>query len=205
MAGVEIECRHCGKVATKPASAVNRARRDGLSIYCSRECSGLGRRKGKSVEQRKAEKSAYDAIRRVALADRIKAEKAAYHKRTYDPEKQRAYNQARMAQHVEYCRRPEYRAAKKAYDRQYRARKFYGDFADCFLLVMDIRDECLAQQTDYEIRFAKGGVAKTQQRRRNYDRLNREGAEIGALGNLDRRQGWENGGLAGGLRSLPSA
>lgn len=205
MPGVEIVCGHCGKVAVKTASAANRARRDGLAIYCSRECSGLGRRKGKSLEQRKAEKAAYDRHYREKNRDARAAQKAAYHKRTYDPAKQRAYNQSRMSLHVEYCRRPEYRAAKKTYDRQYRARKFYGDFADCFLLVMDIREECLSQQSDYEIRLAKGGVAKTQQRRRDYDRLNREGTEIGALGNFDRRQGWENGPVTGGLRGIPSA
>lgn len=203
MGSVAIECGHCGKVAMKASSAVNRARRDGMTIYCSRECSGLGRRKGKTAAQIKAEKKAYDAARRIALADQIKAAKAAYHKRTYDPAKAAEYRKQRMPSHIEYCRRPEYREWKKGYDRQYRAQKHYGDYADCFLLVMDIRDECLAQQTDYEIRFAKGGVAKTQQRRREYDRLNRESTEIGVMGNLEFRQGRQNGSLASGLRGLP--
>lgn len=203
---MQIKCAHCGKVAEKAVGAVNRARKVGLALYCNRTCAGLARRQPpKSVEQRKAEKSAYDANRRLVLADRSKAEKAAYHKRTYDPAKQRAYNQSRMPHHIEYCRRPEYREWKREYDRKYRASKEYGEFAECFLLVMDIRAECLSQMTDYEIRFAKGGVAKTQQRRRAYDRLNREEPENGALGDFELGEGWEDGSFSGRLRGLPSA
>lgn len=202
---MQFTCAYCGKIADKSAGAVNRARNAGMNLYCNRVCSGLGRRRApKSVEQRKAEKRDYDAARRVALAAEIKAEKAAYHKRTYDPAKQREYNQRRMPHHVEYCRRPEYREWKREYDRRYRANKEYGEFADCFLLVMDIRAECLSQMTDYEIRYAKGGVAKTQQRRRDYEQLNREEPEIGALGDFERGEGWKDGCLSGGLRRLPS-
>lgn len=203
---MQITCAHCGKVADKAAGAVNRARKVGLAIYCDRICAGLGRRKQpKSVEQRKAEKRAYDAVRRDALADEIKAAKAAYHKRTYDPAKAAIHRQKRMPYHVEYCRRPEYREWKREYDRQYRASKEYGEFAECFLLVMDIRAECLSQMTDYEIRLEKGTINKRLQRRRDYDRLNREDPKDGSLGDFEFRQGRQDGGVSGGLRGLPSA
>jgi hypothetical protein len=34
------------------------------------------------------------------------------------------YRKQRMHLHVEYCRRPEYRAWKREYDRKYRAKEF---------------------------------------------------------------------------------
>lgn len=191
-----FQCAHCGATATTANGAFNRAQKIGAPLYCGKECSGLARRKWKSLEQRKAEKSAYDAARRAALAERIKAEKREYHKRTYDPVKAAEVRKRRMPYHVEYCRSPEYRAWKREYDRTYRANKEYGEFAECFLLVMDIRAECLRQMTDYEIRYAKGGVAKTQQRRRNYERANREDLEDCPVGNVERGQGWQDGGFA---------
>ena len=84
---MKIACAHCGKQTDKSTSEVNRARKAGLSLYCDRACSGLGRRKHRAAAQKIEEKRAYDAARRVALADEIKAQKAAYHKRTYDPVK----------------------------------------------------------------------------------------------------------------------
>ena len=179
-------CPQCRCYGDKPAGHLNRSAKRGAPVYCSRECFGLAHRgPEKTPEQRKAEKKAYDARRRVAIADRLKAEKHAYHLRTYDPVKAAAVRKERMPYHVEYCRRPEYVEWKRGYDRQYRARE-YGEFADCYLLVMDIRNECLSQQSDYEIRMSKGTFGKWQQRRRDYDRLDRKEPEIGPLGNLER-------------------
>src|SRR5690242_12469550 len=134
-----IVCAQCGEEADKAASHVNRARRNGDNLYCSRECSGLGRRTNKTAEQRKEEKRLYDIEYRARDVEGRKARKAEYYQRTKDRAKEAEARKRRMPTHVEYCRRPEYRAWKKTYDRQYRAVKFYGDFADCFLLVMDIR------------------------------------------------------------------
>lgn len=191
-----FQCAHCAATATTSSGAFNRANKLGAPLYCGKACAGIARRKFKSVEQRKAEKSAYDAARREALADQIKAAKRDYHKRTYDPVKAAAVRKQRMPHHVEYCRRPEYREWKREYDRTYRANKEYGEFADCFLLVMDIRAECLSQMTDYEIRLDKGTLNKRQQRRRDYDRFNREELEDCPVGNLERGQGWQDGGFA---------
>lgn len=195
MAAVLVQCAHCSAWIEKEVGAVNRAAKSGLSVYCDRECAGLARRRWKSEAQRKLEKQAYDARRRIELADEIKASKAAYHKRTYDPVAAAVQRQKRMPSHVEYCRRPEYREWKREYDQKYRASKEYGEFAECFLLTMAIREECLSQQSDYEIRYARGGIGRTQQRRREYVRAHREEPEIGPLGNLELRQGRQNGSL----------
>lgn len=193
-------------MTAKEAGSVNRAARRGAPVYCGKECFGLAHRAWKSPDQKKAEKQAYDARRRVELADEIKAEKRAYHKRTYDPIKAAEVRKARMPYHVEYCRQPEYRKWKRQYDRLYRAGKDYGEFADCFLLVMDIRSECLSQMSDYEIRQSKGTLNKRLQRKRDYERTRTLGKEPqgGPLGNLERGKGWQNGGLASGLRRLSS-
>ena len=207
MALVSVRCAHCTIEARKETGAANRARRKGAPIYCGWECAGLARRAWKSPEQKIAEKAAYDAQRRRLLADEIRATKREYHKRTYDPVKAAVERKARMPHHVEYCRRPEYRAWKRQYDRQYRATKEYGDFADCFLLLTDIRAECLSQMTDYEIRLSKGTLNKRQQRKRDDERLRPLGQEPqgGSVGNLERGKGWQNGGLASGLRRLSSS
>lgn len=194
---MQITCAHCGKQSDKPASAVNRARAAGLSLYCDRVCSGLGRRKNKSLDQKREEKRLYDAEYRAKNRAMLKAKKAAYHRRTYDPEQARVDRKKRSAQHAEYCRRPEYREWKREYDRRHRAVKHYGEYADSFLLVMDIRAECLSQMSDYEMRHAKGRVAMTQQRKRDHARTLRKEPEVGPLGHLEPREGRKNGSLTG--------
>lgn len=192
---MQFECAHCTKLADRPAGHVNRARAQGNKLFCSRECSGIHRRKWKSGAQRKEEKRLYDMEYRDRNRAALKAKKADYYKRTRDPVKEAEKRKERMPLHVEYCRRPEYRAKKKVYDRQYRAVKHYGAFADCFLLVMDIRDECLSRMTDYEIRLEKGTLNKSLKRRRDYERSVCNSPEIGPLGNLERGERGQNGRL----------
>jgi lipopolysaccharide assembly outer membrane protein LptD (OstA) len=185
---MRFNCAQCGKETDRPAGHVNRARAQGMNLYCSRECSGLGRRVEKSADQRKEEKRLYDMEYRQRNTEERKAKKAEYYKRTRDPMKEAEKRKERMSLHVEYCRRPEYRAWKKSYDRKHRAEKQYGEFADCFLLAMDIRDECLSRMTDYEIRVEKGTINKALKRKRNDIRTYSNASEIGPLGNLERGQ-----------------
>ena len=175
----------CGRTAAKEAGAVNRAERQGLQIYCSRECAWLHHRKNKTPEQKKEEKRLYDmeyrSKNRELLKEKkaayyrenrelLKEKKAAYYRENHNIEKEREQRKKRSAQHVQYCQRPEYRMWKKGYDRQYRAKKFYGEFAECHLLVLSIRDECLERMDDRDIRNLNGTLNKKQERRRDYDR-----------------------------------
>ena len=41
----KILCPACGKKTLRRVSAINRAKKDGLKIYCNRKCSAIGRRK----------------------------------------------------------------------------------------------------------------------------------------------------------------
>ena len=181
---ITITCPQCGSTATKAAGSVNRSRAKGAPVYCGKECAGIARRKPPVPDsERKALKAEYDREYRSKNKAILKAKKADYFRRTYDPVKAAAHRQTRMAAHVEYCRRPEYRAKKREYDRRHRAEKFYGEWAECFLLTQDIRNECLEQASDYEIRLAAGTLSKSQQRKRDYDRTHSNQPETGPLGN----------------------
>lgn len=163
---MKYHCAHCGKVADKATGHVNRARERGLNLYCGRRCSGLGRRQGKTKAERVAEKAAYDAAYRAKNREMLKAKKQEHHKRTYDPAAAAVVRKARMPLHVEYCRRPEYRAWKKGYDRKYRAKKFYGPFDEAFLLTMDITTEIKGRTTRHEVKYQNGCTNKAQRRKR---------------------------------------
>jgi hypothetical protein len=186
-------CTHCGKEGDKPAGTVNRAKNAGLNLYCNRICAGLGRRKTpKTEDQRKADKAAYDAEYRLKNLVKRKAQKAEYHKLTYDPEKAAIERKAKMPKHVEYCRRPEYRAWKRRYDKEYLAKKEFGEFWESAMLILDIhRTATNLAGGSYELRKAKGYYERqSQQRRRDYERLDSEEPEIGPLGNLERGERW---------------
>lgn len=198
-------CHQCGNPAEQPASAVNRARRRGAHLFCDRACAGIARRLEISPAEKKARKQVYDANRRKELRDELLAAKREYHKRTYDPVVAAVKRKARMPYHVEYCRSEKYREWKREYDRRYRSLKEYGEFADCFMLVMDIRAECLSQFSDYDIRYSKGGIGKAQNRKRDHEKLIRNIAQVGSMGNLERGKGWQDGGRASGLDRLPGA
>lgn len=163
---MKITCPHCGKTTDKPPNAVNRAKRDGVRIFCSRRCSGLGRRKGKTKAQIVEEKRLYDAEYRRKNLAMIKAKKAAYFKATYDPAKARTERKKTMPRHVEYCRRPEYRQWKSKYDRQYRSKKDYGPFAEAAMLATDLNREIKGRMTTHEIKWENETSNKSQFRRR---------------------------------------
>lgn len=172
MALVSIRCAMCATEVSREAGHVNRSRRKGDRLYCGRVCSGLGRRlqNPPTEVERSAAKAAYDAEYRAKNRASLKAKKSAWFQQTYDPDAAREYRKARMPLHVEYCRQPEYRAWKREYDRQYRARE-YGDYAEAFLLLQDVQTEVLSRATRYEIDLANGKLCKSQKRRRQYENL----------------------------------
>lgn len=200
---MKFTCAYCGAKANRSPGALNRSRAAGNNVYCSRKCSDLGRRKNKSLDQLKAEKAEYDREYRAKNRDTLKQKKAAYFQRTYDPKKAAEDRKKTMARHVAYCQRTEYRAWKKQYDRKYRAKKMYGDYAECFLLAMDIRAECLSKSSDYEIRLERGDYAKRKERK-NDQQSNSNKPKAGSLGNLERGERGQNGRLASRQRGNAS-
>lgn len=156
-------CQYCGARVQQSVRAINRAIREGKPLYCDRECAGLARRV--PLDQKKAAKRVYDAQRRIEQADKIREQHAAYFQRTYDPVKARERRALNMGRHVEYCRQPEYVVKKKDYDRWHRAQE-YGDYADAYLLLLDLEREIRSRATSYERRKARGYYTRSAQQRR---------------------------------------
>lgn len=181
---MKIVCSQCGVTFAALTGRVNRSKKRGGRLFCGLKCAGLARRVHRTDAEKKAIKADYDRRRRIERADELKAERAAYHKRTYDPVKAAIARKKRMPKHVEYCQRPEYKKWKREYDRQYRAQKDYGEFAECFLLTQDIRAACLERQSDYEIRLAAGTLNKSAKRKREYERAYSNQPEAGPMGDL---------------------
>lgn len=164
---MEFICDHCGKIGDQARGAINRARKGGYRLYCSRRCSGLGRRTDtRTLSEKRADKSAYDREYRRKNHAQRKVQKAEYHRRTYDPVKAAVERKKRMPRHIEYCRRPEYKRWKKTYDRKYRAKKLFGPFAEASMLLTDLRYEIKGRMTNAEIAVANQTLNKTQRRRR---------------------------------------
>jgi len=162
---MRFNCAFCGKPADKPASHVNRSRASGLRLYCGRACSGLGRRKWKSKDQRVTEKRDYDAHYRCNNRETLRAKKAAYHKENYDPKAAAVARRKRAPLHAEYCRRPEYKKWKKTYD-SYRRAKAYGPASEAFLTLLELTKEIKGRMNNYEIAIQNGTFNKRQARRR---------------------------------------
>jgi len=162
------QCPQCQQSFQAATGRINRAASIGAPLYCGRACAGMARRLANppTEAERKAAKSAYDRKYRARHAEKRKAQKADHYRRTRDREKERVARKSRMPQHVEYCRRPEYREWKSDYDRRHRARKVFGEFADAALLLQDVEREIDSQATPYERRIMNGTLNKAQMRRR---------------------------------------
>jgi hypothetical protein len=156
-------CGFCGAIVPQSQSSINRALREGKPLYCDRTCSGTARRT--PPDQKKEAKRIYDARRRVEKVAEISAKKAAYYQRTRNPAKERERRAANMPRHIEYCRRPEYRAYKADYDRQLRANE-YGEYAETYLLLLDLEREIRSRATQYERLKARGYYTRSAQQRR---------------------------------------
>jgi hypothetical protein len=163
---ISFTCAHCGRKASRTAGHVNRARARGLNLYCSLECSALGRRTKRTKAEKIEAKRLYDIEYRAKNLERILQGKHEYHLRTYDPAKAAIKRKKRMPAHVEYCRQPEYRKWKAEYDKKYRASRHFGPFAEAYLTLRQIEIAIRERATDYEVRQEKGTFGKSQQRRR---------------------------------------
>ena len=160
-------CQHCNKQFERTIGALNRAKRAGAPLYCGMKCSGLGRRSNKSKAQKRREKAEYDKARRMELRDEIREKKRAAYFANHEENlaKMAEYRKIRMPKHVEYCRRPEYKAKKVEYDRERRASE-YGEFAETWLLLLEVEKEIRSRATSYERRVANGYYTRSAQARR---------------------------------------
>lgn len=173
-----VKCAWCKKPVRKLLRDINRAAKRGGKMYCDRSCSSHARRNPNppSEEDRRARKADYDRERRAKLGEVLLAEKRAAYREAVasNPdairERERRNRQARAEQHAEYCRTPEYRKWKAQYDRQYRAEKQFGPFAEAALTLLELQEEISSRATRTEIYATNGPLNKWTQRRREYER-----------------------------------
>lgn len=178
----KIICPSCGKKAFRSVSAINRAKKDGLKIYCSRKCSAIGRRKDNPKTPRnpnwKTMKADYDRKRRKEKSKELKAKKKAAYA-IWGPkhrEEERQKRKERMPKHVEYLRQPEYKAWKVKYDKKRRAEQF-GDFKDAYTVLLKLTKEIKKQMPNRFERYAQAQRQQwnpvNQQRRRRGNSIER--------------------------------
>ncbi len=161
-------CPQCGNEFDAVTGRFNRAKKICAPLYCGRICAGVSHRsKVQPTEsEKRAAKAEYDREYRAKNLDLIKGKKRAYFKSTYNPAAAAIIRKQRMPNHVEYCRRPAYRAKKSIYDRRHRAVKVYGEYAESFLTLLTIEETIDSRATSYERRMANGTINKAQTRRR---------------------------------------
>jgi hypothetical protein len=149
------------------AGRYNRALKISAPLYCSKLCSGLGRRSQQTTWQKKQAKSEYDRKRREEKREilRAKKRKAYVANKQAILEKMKVYRKIRMPKHLEYCMRPEYRAKKHDYDIARNAAA-YGEFAETWRLLIELQKEIRSQATAYERRVANGYYTRSAKRRR---------------------------------------
>lgn len=169
IAYIETTCCHCGKGIEKSIGHYNRAMKLGLKLFCNHACFGLHRRSNKSIEQKKAEKSAYDRHYKTLNVEEKKKKRQQYFKRTYDPVKAALIRKDRMHLHVKYCQSPEYKEWKKKYDQQFRAKKKYGEFYESSIILEEL--EGLIDR--YAASIEQNTYNKSQQRKRQWKNLQR--------------------------------
>lgn len=165
-----IVCPHCKKQANIPSGYVNRAKKLGVPRYCSKKCSGLARRHNRTIAESKAIKSAYD----LKYKDRgyVLILRAWYFFDDYkkNPEKYRKIRQKKMPKHVEYCRQPKYKKYKEKYDKEYRAKKEYGEFWESHLALVKLEKELPSKKIT---KYNQGIINKTQKRKRKWQQENK--------------------------------
>lgn len=174
---VEAVCESCGEKFERPKGQLGRCKH----TYCSQSCVGVARRKDVSAAEKKAAKAEYDREYRAKNLKRITKKKAEYVMRTYTPERGREVRDKAKKRlgddyHTKYCRKyysdPEKKAAKVEYDRQRRAAQ-YGEFSECWLLLLELEREIRSRQSGYERRKARGYYTRTAQQRRRDAQISR--------------------------------
>ena len=168
---MKLICAYCKSEFEKDRKHIggaNRSLRLGLNLYCNRKCAVLSRRHNKSDAQKKLEKREYDKKYREKNRERLKIEKASWFANDYknNPEKYKEWRKKIYKKHLEYLRRPAYRAYKKQYDHDYRA-KMHGEFWESWILLQKIDKEIGAKMSNYEIRLKNKTLNKALQRSRN--------------------------------------
>ena len=168
-------CHHCGKESEKYTGHVNRALKMGNNIYCTRVCAGLGRRVERSEEEKKRIKSEYDKQRTDKHELWYLLYRAFEFRVDYEenPEKYKKERERKYEAHLKYLQTDKYKAWKKKYDEKFRARKEFGIYWECAILLKQLEEQLLKIRPD-GIKFQMGITNKTQKRKRLWQKTQRQ-------------------------------
>lgn len=168
---LKIICPACGLEVEKDTSDVNRAKKAGLNIYCSRLCGGIGRRK--TDAEKKTVKAAYD--KKIRNTPKRRQKRKEYFQKSYtnNPDKYKKIRQEKYKKHLEYLQSPRYKEWKKQYDLKYLAKKNYGVFWESALLLNEL-EEFLIKNAPDGIKFQMGITNKTQKRKRLWQQTQKQ-------------------------------
>lgn len=161
---MEIICPQCNKKVQKKTGSVNRAIKIKAPIYCGKKCSGLARRKNRTVEEKKKIKSEYDKIYRKKNANKIKERNRLYDSSPLGRAMQKRNREKFKQYHLEYCRTPEYRKYKRDYDHKHHLKNKYGEFWEAASILVKL-NSILPSKT---IKYNQGIINKTQKRKRKW-------------------------------------
>jgi len=117
-----------------------------------------------TVDEKKEQKRLYDIEYRKKNREKIKKRKAEAFKLDYaaNPEKYREQRRKRYPEHLKYLQSDRYKAWKKKYDQEHRAKKKHGEFWESAILLKKISDFV----DNRAAKIASGNYGKSQKRKR---------------------------------------
>ena len=145
-----LTCNYCHKQFKVKENNVGQRKksiRQGLPIYCGMKCAGLGRRTNETEEEKKIHKQWYDLFIRASVTEdeywiRYLHGALIFHMdNAANPEKFRERRRKKQPAHNEYCRQPKYKSYKKEYDEKHRAKKLFGEFWECAIVLKNLDNE----------------------------------------------------------------
>jgi hypothetical protein len=140
-----------------------------MNFFCDKKCCGLSKKT--SIEEKKKVKRIYDKRYRSKNLDRIRQNKKEYFKKDYlaNLEKYRQIRKEKYKKHLQYLNTSKYKKWKREYDKKYLAKKYFGKYWECAILLNEL-ENFLLNNAPEGMHFRMGITNKTQKRKRLWQR-----------------------------------
>lgn len=162
-----IQCHWCGNDVEKEIGHINRAKKMGLNLFCSKACFGLNKRTSKQEKVEK--KRLYDLMYREKKSEELRAKKREYYKTPAGRAVQKRNRENMKERHREYIKSERYKKWKYEYDQKYHAKYNYGEFWESHLTLKAI--EVVIEPEKLEVKIQKGTYNKSQKRKRLWNSM----------------------------------
>jgi len=123
-----------------------------------------------TTQSKKEEKRLYDIEYRRKNRGRLRRGKQIYYQTDSGKAASKRNRDKLTDYHLEYCRTEKYKAWKKHYDKINRAKCKYGEYWECFLIIMDIEKIVKQRIPNKYERYKARGYYKSQTVKRAYKR-----------------------------------